>query len=179
MNCRCECARRQSGFTLVEMMVASALSLVLATAIGTLAWFSTRSFVAMAAYTEMNQRSQFALDKMSKEIRQVRGLTAYSTNSLTFVKADGSSLSFTYSPNTKKLVRVSGGATNALLKDCDSLNFQIFQHTMISNTFDCYDSAVLTNARVIQVNWKNSRNILGKKATTESVQSAKIAIRNR
>ena len=49
---------------------------------------------------------------------------------------------------------------------------------MISNTFDCYLPAVVTNARVIQMTWKNSRTILGKKATTESVQSARIAIRN-
>ena len=49
---------------------------------------------------------------------------------------------------------------------------------MISNTFDCYDSANLTNARVIQVTWNCSRNIMGKKATTDNVQSAKIAIRN-
>jgi hypothetical protein len=144
-----------------------------------IAFFSSRSFVAMADYTEMNQRSQFALDKMSKEIRQARGLTAFSTNSLAFANADGNPLSFTYNPTSRRLVRMSGGQTNALLTDCDALQFRIYQHTMISNTFDCYDVASVTNARVIQVNWKNSRQILGKKATTESVQSAKIALRNR
>ena len=173
--------RRQAAFTLVEMMVASSLGLMLATVIAMIAFFSSRSFVAMADYTEMNQRSQFALDKMSKEIRQARQLTAYSTNreSLTFANADGNPLSFTYSPTARRLVRVSGGQTNSLLTDCDALQFRIYQHTMISNTYDCYDVASVTNARVIQVNWKNSRQILGKTATTESVQSAKIAIRNR
>ncbi len=78
----------QAAFTLVELMVASALGLLLATAIATFAFFSSRSFVAMASYTEMNQRSQLALDKMSKEIRQARQLTAFSTNSLTFANAD-------------------------------------------------------------------------------------------
>src|SRR2546426_10143841 len=62
----------RAAFTLVELMVASALSLVLTTVIAMIAFFSTRSFVAMADYTEMNQRSQFTLDKMSKEIRQAR-----------------------------------------------------------------------------------------------------------
>ena len=167
-----------AGFTLIELLVASSLGLVLATVIALLTFFSTRSFVAMADYTEINQRSQFALDKMSKEIRQVRGLTAFSTNSLTFANADGIALAFTYNPSTRKLVRVSAGKTNTLLTDCDSLQFAIYQHTMKSNSFDCYDVAAVTNARVIQVNWKNSRQILGKKATTQSVQSAKIAIRN-
>ena len=168
----------QAAFTLVELMVASALGLLLATVIATFAYFSSRSFVAMASYTEMNQRSQLALDKMSKEIRQARQLTAFSTNSLTFANADGNPLSFTYTPGTRRLERASGGQTNTLLSDCDALQFSIYQHTMKSNSFDCYDEANVTNARVIQVNWKNSRDILGKKATTESVQSAKIAIRN-
>jgi hypothetical protein len=171
-------AARTAAFTLVEVMVAAALGLVLATVIALLAFFSTRSFVTMANYTEMNQRSQFALDKMSKEIRQARQLTTYSTNSVTFLNADGNSLSFTYSPSTRKLMRLSGGKTTTLLKDCDLLGFSIYQHTMKSNSFDCYDVASVTNARVIQMTWKNSRQILGKKATTESVQSAKIAIRN-
>src|SRR6266540_1043612 len=112
-------AGKRAAFTLVELMVASALGLVLATVIALLAFFSTRSFVTMADYTEMNQRSQFALDKMSKEIRQTRQLTAFSTNSLTFANADGNPLSFTYSPTTRGLVRVSGGQTNTLLSDCD------------------------------------------------------------
>ena len=145
-------AGKRAAFTLVELMVASALGLVVATVIAMLAFFSTRSFVTMADYTEMNQRSQFALDKMSKEIRQTRQLTAFSTNSLTFANADGNPLSFTYSPTTRGLVRVSGGQTNTLLTDCDALQFRIYQHTMKSNTFDCYDSATVTNAWVIQVN---------------------------
>jgi len=171
--------RRQAAFTLIELMVASALSVVLATAIGTFALFSSRSFVVMTNYTEMNQRSQLALDKMSKDIRQARLLGYYSTNSLTFTNADGTPLRFTYSPGTRKLVRVSGGKTNTLLSDCDSLQFWIYQHTMVSNSFDCYLPAVVTNARVIQVTWKNSRTVLGKKATTESVESSKITLRNR
>src|SRR6266516_4728120 len=168
----------QAAFTLIELMVASALSLLLATVIATIAFFSSRSFVAMADYTEMNQCSQLALDKMSKEIRQARQLTAYSTNSLAFANADGNPLSFTYTPGTRRLERVSGGQTNTLLSDCDSLQFSIYQHTMKSNSFDCYDVVTVADARVIQMNWKSSRDILGKKATTESVQSAKIVIRN-
>src|SRR6266542_2623800 len=104
--------RGQAAFTLVEVMVASALGLLLATAIATFAFFSSRSFVAMASYTEMNHRSQLALDKMSKEIRQARQLTAFATNSLTFADADRNDLSYTYNPGTRRLERVSGGQTN-------------------------------------------------------------------
>jgi len=36
----------------------------------------------------------------------------------------------------------------------------------------------VTNARVIQVTWNCSRQIRGTKATTESVESATITLRN-
>ena len=186
MECKNTSTRpgRRDAFTLVELMVASALALVLLTAVATFSYFSSRSFVTMADYTDMNQQSQYALDKMIKEIRQVDQLTACTTNvsgeinSLTFQDANGNSLQFTYDANARELRRVSGGQTNTLLTDCDTLRFWIYQHTMISNTFDCYDPAYVTNARVIQVTWNCSRNIMGKKATTDNVQSAKIAIRN-
>jgi Tfp pilus assembly protein PilW len=171
-------ARRQAGFTLVEVVVASALAVMVVAVIAMLAYYSTRSFMVMANYTNMNESSQFALDKMSKEIRQARGLTVFATNELTFMDADGNALQFTYNPLIRSLVRSSGGVTNTYLTECDALQFWVYQHTMKSNTFDCYDPASVTNAKVIQVIWKCSRSIMGTKATTESVQSAKITIRN-
>jgi prepilin-type N-terminal cleavage/methylation domain-containing protein len=171
-------ARGRAAFTLVEVMVASALALIVVSAIAMLSYFSTRSFMVMANYTTINEQSQLALDKMSKDIRQARRVTAYATNSLTFEDADGNSLRFTYDPNTRSLVRVSGGNTVTYLTDCEALNFWIYQHTMISNTFDCYTPAAVTNARVVQVTWKCARSIRGIKSTTASVQSAKTTIRN-
>jgi len=168
----------QAAFTLVELMVASALALVATTVILMLSYFSSRTFAAMNNYTEMGQLSRFALDKMSKDIRQARQLTSFATNSLTFQDANGNSLQFTYDPAAQKLVRVSDGQTNTYLTGCDSLQFWIYQHTPISNSFDCYNPAYVTNARLIEVTWTCSRPILGSKASTESVQSAKIALRN-
>ncbi len=168
----------RAAFTLVELLVATALSLVVATAIAMLTYFTSRSFVAMTHYTDMNQLSRLALDKMSREIRQARQLTAYATNSLSFLDLDGNPLRFTYDSTERTLARVSGGETTTCLTDCDALQFWIYQHTVKSNTFDCYTPGCLTNARVIQVTWKCSRLILGLEATTENVESAQIALRN-
>ena len=171
-------ARGQAAFTLIEMMTASALGLLVATVLATFFYFSTRTFAAMNNYTEMNQLSQMALDKMSKDIRQARQLTSYSTNSLAFSDVNGNSLQFTYNPGARTLVRVGGGQTTTYLTQCDALQFWIYQRTPISNSFECYDPAYVTNARVIQVTWNCSRQIRGTKATTESVESATITLRN-
>lgn len=172
-------APRRAGFTLIELMMAMGISLVIATAIGLLAFFSSRSFVAMTNYMEMAQYSRLALDKMSQEIRQTSQLTAYTTNSLTFLDVNGNSLRYTYDAGNRKLLRISAGVTNTYLRECDALKFWIYQHTVVSNTFECYIPASVTNARVVQVNWKCSRPILGTKATSDSVLSATIALRNR
>jgi len=170
--------RKTAAFTLVEVMVASALGVLALAVVGSISWFSGRSFVAIANYADLDQTSQFALDKMSKEIRQARQLTSFSPNSLTFSDIDNNALSFIYDPETRTLVRVSGGETNTLLRGCDFLQFSKYQHTAISNTFDAYEPAYVTNTKLVQVSWLCSRTILGAKVNTESVQSAKIALRN-
>jgi len=167
---------RQSAFTLIEVMIASALSLVLAGILAVFFSFSLRSFAAMTNYADMNQKSQLALDKMSKDIRQARSLTAYTTNSLTFLDVNNNTLQYKYTNGT--LVRISGGVSTTYLTNCDSLQFWIYQHTPISNSFDCYLPAGATNARVIQMTWHCSRKILGTKATTETVESATLSLRN-
>jgi type II secretory pathway pseudopilin PulG len=172
-------AARRSGFTLVELMVAAALGLLACLALMLLSVYSSRSFVAIANYVNMDERSQLALDKMSKEIRQVQRLTFFSPTSVTFQDADGQPLQFAYDPGARTLVRISGEVTNTYLTDCDSLEFSKYQGTAISNTFDAYNPAYVTNSRLIQVTWTCSRKILGAKLNTESVQSAKIVIRNK
>jgi prepilin-type N-terminal cleavage/methylation domain-containing protein len=57
---------KREAFTLVELMVVSALGLVLLTAVATFSFFSSRSFVTMRI-TDMNQQSQYALDKMIRK----------------------------------------------------------------------------------------------------------------
>ncbi len=174
----CPRARALAAFTLPEVMIASGLALVVLLALALFSVFSGRSFVAIANYVNMDQHSQLALDKMSREIREAHRLTAYSPTSLTFLDADNNPVTFTYAPEARTLLRISDGQTNSYLTDCDSLQFGNYQRTTISNTFDAYAPAFVTNTKLVRVTWVCSRQILGAKANTESVQSAKIVIRN-
>jgi hypothetical protein len=171
--------RAQAAFTLVEFMLASGMAMLASAAIIALAVFTTRGFVAMTNYTDMALASRMALDKMSRSIRLMSSLTAYETNSITLRDAGGNSLSYTWDPTARTVVSVSGGQTNTYLTGCDSLNFWIYQHTLKSNTFDCYDPAYVTNARMVQLTWTCSRQLQAAKVNTELVESAKIALRNR
>lgn len=170
--------RRAAGFTLPELVIAAGVSLLVLLVIGLLSFYASRSFVAVTNYVSMDQNSQLALDKMSREIRQARQLTGCTATSLTIQDADNKPVQFNYDPGSRELIRVSGGATNVYLTDCDSLQFTYFQRTVISNAFEAYDVAFVTNSKLIQVTWVCSSSILGAKANTESVQSAKIVLRN-
>ncbi len=169
---------RAAAFTLPEVLVASGLALVVVLSLVLLSIFASRSFAALANYMDLDQASRLALDKMSREIRQAQHLTDYSASSLTFQDRNGNPLQFVYDSQARTLSRIGGGQTNVYLTDCDSLTFSNYQGTAISNTFDAYEPAYVTNTKLVQVTWVCSRQILGAKANTESVQSAKITLRN-
>jgi len=170
--------RKTRAFTLIEVMIASSLALLALLAIGLLSWYSSRSFAAIANYVELDQKSHLALDKLSREVRQARRLINFSPTELTLLDINNEPLQFIYQSDSRTLLRVSGGESNLLLSGCDFLEFSKYQHTPISNTFDAYEPAYLTNSKLIQVSWSCSRKILGAKVNTESVQSSKIALRN-
>src|SRR5438552_8582800 len=119
---------RNSAFTLVEVMVAAALGLVALTAVGMLSWFSGRSFAATANYVALDQSSQLALDKMSREVRQAHQLTSFSPTSLSVLDVDYHPLAFVWDSDSRTLMRISGGETNILLTGCESLQFSKYQH---------------------------------------------------
>ena len=175
----CTKPKQRAAFTIVEMMIAMGVATIVGVIAASFTIFSARSFVEMSDYSDMNQDSQLALDKMSKDIRQTKSLTGSTSNSLSFLDANGNALQFVYAPDKKTLSRISGGTTTILLSNCNSLTFWTYQHTLVSNSFYCYAASVPANTRVIQVTWSCSRNILGNsKATTENIESAEIVMRN-
>jgi hypothetical protein len=163
--------------TLVEIMVALAVASILLLAVATLGLYGGRSFAGLANYTDLDARSRHALDRLTKDVRQVNRLTASTSTSLTFEDADGSSLQYVYSPGNRTLSRVKGGATEVLLTECDSLSFAIFQRNPINGTYNQYPTASPATTKLINVTWTCSRKILGNTMNTENVQTAKVVIR--
>mgnify|MGYP000950017470 CR=1 FL=1 len=163
--------------TLVEIMVALAVASILLLAVAVLGLYGGRSFAGLANYTDLDARSRHALDRLTKDVRQVNRLTASTSTSLTFEDADGSSLQYVYSPDDRTLSRVKGGDTEVLLTECDSLSFAIFQRNPINGTYDQYPTASPATTKLINVTWTCSRKILGNTMNTENVQTAKVVIR--
>lgn len=168
--------------TLVELLIAMGVGSILFLAVGTLAFYSARSFAALSNYVELDNYSRNALDQMSREIRQADSLISGTDHQLVFQVANPTNgsiyqVTFTYDPATRIMTRTQGAQQTVMLKECDFLKFSIFQRNPIGGTYDQYPTANPATCKLVQMSWICSRNILGKKANTESVQSAKVVIR--
>lgn len=171
--------RRRSlrGMTLVELLVAMGISGVVMVALASLIFYSARSFAALTNYVELDHFSRRALDTMTKDIRQADRLDYFSTNKIRFI-VPGGTLTYTYDAEQKKLFRERSDEKDmTLLEECDFMQFSIYQRNPIAGSYDQYAVATPGTCKVVQLHWICSREILGKKANTESVQSAKIVIR--
>src|SRR5258706_3925618 len=121
MDCRTTSTRRRrAAMTLVEILIATGLVLTLVTAIACLYVYFIRTFAGMENYMTMDMRSRYALDRMSKEIRQADLLLSYATNKVT-LQVSSNKVSFTYDPTEKTLTRAVGSESEVLLTHCDYL----------------------------------------------------------
>jgi len=186
-----------AGMTLVELLMAVGISGMVFAAVAILIFFSGRSYAALANYVDLDNRSRNALDRMSKEIRQVDCVTDSAsatlptgqvvTNRLALsgTETDGSAytLIYDYDPGMQTLVRTKAGGsypgTNTLLTGCTYLNFGMYQRVPKTNSFDQFDAADLATCKVVQLDWICSRKIFNKTANTESIESAKVVIRKK
>lgn len=169
---------REAGYTLVELLVATALGMVALAVVCVAVLYGSRAFVAMTNYLDLDEQSEQCLDKMSRELRQADHLTAFASNDVSFADVSGNTIRYLYDTNSKSLKRIAGGATNLYLTGCDTLTFSIYQRTPISNTFEPVSTSSYTNAKLLAINWNCSRDIQASRANSDSAQSAKVVIRN-
>ena len=179
-------ARRtgRGGFTLVELSMSLAVSGIILTALLSFTVYAGKSFAAMNNYVDLEQKSQNALDVMTRNIRQAQALTGYATRSvngrsvtnlLQFLDEDGTALTYHYTNDV--LMQTKSGETSVLLTNVDFLTFQMSQRNTQASNMQPYPSSSVASCKLISVSWICSRTILGSKLNTESVQTAKIVIR--
>jgi hypothetical protein len=170
-------AKRQAGFTYVEFIMASAITLMVATAIMYFMLFSGRSLLAMSNYCELDSKARQALDRMTREIRQATGASAYATNSLTLTMASGTSVTFSYDANKRQLLRTESGQTTVLLSQCDQTTFRMFGRVPASGTFDLVQVSTPAECKAVNISWLCSRTFVGSAIHTDNTTSAMIALR--
>lgn len=159
-------------------MVGVGISSLMLVALASLTMYTGRSFAAMVNYVDLDKASRSALDTMSQQIRQTRRLKEATAYKLVFEDYDGKDLTFEYSEGSRTLTRSkTDEASKILLKNCDELNFSIYQRNPIGGTYNVYPTATAATCKLVQLRWTCSRDLIRSKVNTESVQSSKIVIR--
>src|SRR5687767_10381792 len=83
-----------AGMSTAETLIALAIALVLLTQVCALWYYSSRSFAAQAAYTALDQDSQRALDRLSKDVRQALDIKSFAPQRILLLNSSNRPLEF-------------------------------------------------------------------------------------
>jgi Tfp pilus assembly protein PilW len=181
------------GFTISEMMVSVGIGMMVLAAVAFMTLYGSRSSAAVANYTDLENRSRYALDVISREIRQGCAVVAFTTNlpvkSITLTNAEqGALVTLSYDANARNLtVQKTGQGNLTVLTECDRWDFGLYQRTpaitstnvmfyYATNSAGAFDTRL---CKLISLSWVCSRHMSSQQLTTESVQAAQIVLRNK
>jgi prepilin-type N-terminal cleavage/methylation domain-containing protein len=175
-------ARR--AFTLVEIMVAMAVGSVLLVAVLSLTFYSARSFAALTNYVDLDNYSRNALDHATREIRQAdRVMAGSDAHTLHLWVTDpvsgiGRQVTYQYDAAEEALTRIDGANRQVLLRECYQFQFSYHQRNATTD-WQALPATTVESCKQVRIFWECGRSILGARANTESVQSAKVVLRKR
>jgi type II secretory pathway pseudopilin PulG len=184
-------SRRAAAWTLIEMTVTVAVSSIIMAAVMQTSLFTSRSFVAMGNYNDLDRASRNCLDNMTRDIRQAKVFSdrCYATNYMVFTNLDNSYFGYLWDPRTKTVCRLTGSydqannrfvnaRTNIMLEGCDFFSFRIGLRNPTNGFLFPYSAETSPlDTKLVDVSWRCSRRVLNQ-YNTESVQTAKIVLRN-
>ena len=179
-------ARANRGMSLLEMLIAVCSASILVAVVMSLFLFALRSFGAIGNYTQLDGRSQTAVDLMLREIREANLVTGCKTNGSSIwlqlantIVSPSVTNTLTWTPATGLLTwDKTGQATRTLLSGCDNWSFAFYIRSADTNGvfFPTTDPKM---CKLINMTWKCSRNNIIKKMNTESVVTAEVVLRNK
>jgi hypothetical protein len=181
------------GWTLMEVMVAFGLGSLVLAAVVSVTIYTARTSAAMVNYTDLDSKSRYALDVISRELREATAVVSFQTNGTASTLSltngiMGYAIRLIYDANAGTVVLSRTGQNDlTALTECDQWGFKLFQRTPVPTATNVLYYPATNGAGVLDLNlcklvslsWKCSRTILAQKVNTESVQASQIVLRNK
>jgi prepilin-type N-terminal cleavage/methylation domain-containing protein len=171
----------RAGFTLPEMMVSTAIGLILLTFAATFYLFSMRSFTSLANYSDLNIKSRYASDLLSRDLRSAKSVASLTANQLVLNEADGTTVTNTYDPVKGTLTRADATRKQVLLTQITSSSFAFFSfYGRPTNTvYESFPTTAPNGAKLVGCQWSCTRPVMaGSPPNSESLQMALVNLRN-
>ncbi len=165
---------------LAEALVAMCVVVLILLVLVAFSMFSTRAFATMYNYVDLDDGNRIAMDTLTRDVRQCKRVVDCTANRLILEDYDNRLVGYVYDPSARTLTRTNAppfASNKVILKQCDRMLFKVFQRNTMAGGYDVYDAATPATAKVVNVSWLCSRTLFGRKANTESVQTARIVIR--
>jgi prepilin-type N-terminal cleavage/methylation domain-containing protein len=132
---------RHTGFTLVELIAATAIMAMLTTASFTLIRTANDAWKRHRDDSQQRREAILALQHICRRIRQATSVTAVSASSsnsgnLTLQMADGTSAMWAHNSSTNQILYGTTSANNVLAQGITQLNFVALTANGVNNTTD-------------------------------------------
>jgi type II secretory pathway pseudopilin PulG len=164
----------RAGFTLAEVIVATALSTMIMAGLTSSYMFLVKSAFGMGNYVDMNMQARTALEIFARDVRATRSVTTMTATTYagTVMKVGGTtaSVTWTYSATNKTLTRTAGGA-RVMMNDV--ARFQFKYYNTVGNI-----TASTSEAKKVQIDAEMIRYSVAIENTNQVV-SARYTMRNR
>jgi hypothetical protein len=167
----------------MEMMVALGAGTIILAAVVATAVCVGNTMVAVGNYNDLNKASRQTLDRLSRDVRNASSVgNGSTTSSLTLTNTYNGTTIITYAWDgsnqvTRTVSSSSSSSASTVLTNCDTFSFAYYQRNPTNNlTF--VSTTNPAQIKLVSVSWRCSRQILGAKLNTESVQTANVVMRN-
>lgn len=159
--------------------MALGLAGVIGTGVVSFTVFAQRGLLTISNQVELDRQSRYALDVLSRRIREAAAVTQFDPRALTLRKTDGTVLTFRWESTNRQLLQVEGGRTTVLLTGCEAVNFALFADDVQSGTFDLTPTVDAALGKAVQVSWTCSRWFNGPVPHQATATSGMIVLRRK
>jgi prepilin-type N-terminal cleavage/methylation domain-containing protein len=121
--------RRKGGFTLAEMMIATAIGAIAVAALTGSFLFFVRSSLSMGNYALLNARGRTVLEEVGRDLRMAHTVRTMDKGRLVVEvgRASGETIvEYYYDSNERRLLRIDETTRRVLLRDVDQFEFRYF-----------------------------------------------------
>jgi prepilin-type N-terminal cleavage/methylation domain-containing protein len=169
----------RAAFTLPEMLIATAIGLILLLVAGSFYLFSMRSFTSLANYTDLNNKSRYASDLISRDLRSALSVQSLSSSQLVLNEAGGTT-TYTYDPSSGTLTRTDGSRTQVLLTQIADNSFAFsFYGRPTNSLYESFPTNSPNGAKLVSFKWCCTRFVMaGSPTNSEAMQMGLVNLRN-
>jgi prepilin-type N-terminal cleavage/methylation domain-containing protein len=181
----------QRGLTLVEVLIATGIGAIMVGIMLALVSYAERSFAVTSSNVDLESKGRFALDKLTRDLRQATAVMSCDTNLpykwfIVTNAVEGFALTLSWDAETKSVALEKVGPTpddnrtEKLLGNCERLDFTFCQRAPNIGPSDVSFSPAssLADCKLIVLSWTCRQEVIGK-LETENVQELQIALRNK